>query len=78
MGDSQNTLSYFNHEELLFGGDETKDHIGLAVEDDNTSDIEPSTDLRQADPNPSDPHTTCRESTQSGSVRSLLVQVSLP
>ena len=78
VGASQNTLSYFNHDALLFCGDETKDRIGLAVKDDNTPEIEPSTDLSPAKPNPFHPHTTCRESTQSGSVRSFFVQVSLP
>ena len=77
MGNSQNTTSDINQDAPLSGKDETKD-VGLAMEDDSTSEVEPSTDLSQADHNRFDPHTTCRESTQSGSVRSFFVQVSLP
>ena len=79
MGNSQNSFSDTNQDALLFGGDETKD-IGVAMEDDSTSEMEPNIDLSQADPNPFDPHMACRESTQSqsGSLRSFFVQVSLP
>jgi hypothetical protein len=76
VGNSQ-TFSDINQDAQLYGGDETKD-IGLAMEDDSTSEMEPSTDLSQADPSPFDPQTACSESTQSGSVRSFFVRVSLP
>jgi hypothetical protein len=80
VGNSQNSFSDINQDVLLFGGDETNE-IGMATEGGSSrsiSEMEPSTDISQADPNPFDPHTARRESTQSGSVRSFFVQVSLP
>jgi hypothetical protein len=74
VGNSQNT-SGLNQDVPLFCGDETKD-IGLAMEDDSTSEMEPSTDLSQAYPNPFDPHTTCSES--GWSYRQILEIVALP
>ncbi|KAN0118646.1 hypothetical protein V8E52_005069 [Russula decolorans] len=82
VGNSQ-TFSDINQDAQLYGGDETKD-IGLAMEDDSTSEMEPSTDLSQADPSPFDPQTACSESTQSGSApagwsyRQVLEIVALP
>jgi hypothetical protein len=74
VGNSQvTTYSDINQGVPLFGGDETK-----GVEDASTSEMGPSTDLSQEDPSPFDPRTACREPTQSRSVRSFFVQVSVP
>lgn len=81
VGNSQDTYFDINQDVTvpLFGGGETKDvDMDINMEDASSSEMEPSADLSQEDPGPFDPHITCRESTQSRSVRSFFVPVSLP
>jgi len=76
VDNSQDIDFDINQDVPLFGGDETKD-VDMDVEYTSTSEMVPSTPS-QENPSPFDPHTACRESTQSRSVRSFFVQVSLP
>jgi len=77
VGDSQNTYFDINQDVPLVGGDETKD-VDMDMEDANTSEMEPSTDLSQEGLSPFYPRTACRESAQSSSVCSFPVQVRFP
>jgi hypothetical protein len=68
VGNSQDPYSNIDQDVPLFGGDDPMG-VNTDIEDARTSEMEPSTDLSQEDPSPFDPHTSFRESTQSGSVR---------
>ena len=74
---SQDTCPGINQDVSLCVGSETED-VDTDMEDDSSSEMEPSADLSQEDPSTFDPHTACRGSTESPSVRSSFVQVSLP
>ena len=77
VSNSQKSYSDINQDVPLFGGGETKD-VDMDMEDASTSETATSTDLSQEGPGHFDPRTVCRESTQSRSVRSFFLQVSLP